>query len=831
MLHLRHTGRFVATHPRVRASISRVMQRHIRGPVLMVIAVGAAVFLAGMVHDWVHPWNQPSTTTVERSMAYNIDDHILTTTLIRTAITTETIIPEPSNMVDSSSSNPPLDAFGFLIQSLDLSTDSETPLTQASSAPSNAKHFYRADGLLEVNSQGPHPIFELVEQAEQQWREKRGRASRTLKEACVEYARRYGRQPPWGFERWWRYAKRHNVQLPDEYNQIHQDLEPFWGMDPKQLQFIQREYETRGDSYTVGKDVPNSPLRMLRGSVTSAEDERIANQLHDGADMIADLLREVEQDLPSFRATFSPHDNPNLLSDWELREEAIQAAKRGEYLDLTQSRNHRVHGWKTACPQNSPIWLNSLPTSSANGVTSPPTLRQLEKFKFTSPYSQHDSFRAGRYPKTFIYNHSATFSPCEHPAHLLLHGQFLRYGSGGPVSLRAQSRPSGNDKPPIHFGMVPVFSYSPTRLHDEITAAVPNMWSDDIYPRNNDPLFHDKPDSRLHWRGSNTGMWHGNSKDAENIQKALSAALGETRTDVKLRIGPDRAWWLSQRGRLVNWANRMWEGRHEMEPLATASTNIGVPHELWKRSADSEIIERDLGPSNDTDPPLRPHAPHTREAIRVAVSRGVLRSPPSNSSTLSRRDGRGEPQSGGDTHESRSLLKSEWAPAMTDIAFAGFPLACEGTTCDHLREMYEFRKAQGTKEQGQYKFIMDVDGNGWSSRFKRLITTNSLIFKSTIYAEWFTDRIQPWVHYVPIQVDYSDLLDALYFFRGDPSYHNNHLSMAAKIAKAGRDWSKAYWRKEDMAAYMYRLFLEYARVMGDENGERNSYTYRPEDEV
>jgi hypothetical protein len=29
--------------------------------------------------------------------------------------------------------------------------------------------------------------------------------------------------------------------------------------------------------------------------------------------------------------------------------------------------------------------------------------------------------------------------------------------------------------------------------------------------------------------------------------------------------------------------------------------------------------------------------------------------------------------------------------------------------------------------------------------------------------EWWTMRAQPWVHYVPIQLDYSDLHDALTF--------------------------------------------------------------------
>ena len=32
-------------------------------------------------------------------------------------------------------------------------------------------------------------------------------------------------------------------------------------------------------------------------------------------------------------------------------------------------------------------------------------------------------------------------------------------------------------------------------------------------------------------------------------------------------------------------------------------------------------------------------------------------------------------------------------------------------------------------------------------------------------AEWWLDRIQAWVHYVPIKVDYSDLYDTLAYVR------------------------------------------------------------------
>ncbi len=81
--------------------------------------------------------------------------------------------------------------------------------------------------------------------------------------------------------------------------------------------------------------------------------------------------------------------------------------------------------------------------------------------------------------------------------------------------------------------------------------------------------------------------------------------------------------------------------------------------------------------------------------------------------------------------------------------------------------------------------LITSDGNAWSSRFEQLLLTGSVIMKSTIMrksdrispdvvpktpcradcsdqlAEWWTDRIQPWVHFIPIQVDYSDVYDVI----------------------------------------------------------------------
>lgn len=79
----------------------------------------------------------------------------------------------------------------------------------ALSAPRNGRpffalenHTYTNDGLLVVNPNGPHPIFELMRDAEAAWDAKLARASKTLEEAVTEYRRRYRRAPPLGFDKW-----------------------------------------------------------------------------------------------------------------------------------------------------------------------------------------------------------------------------------------------------------------------------------------------------------------------------------------------------------------------------------------------------------------------------------------------------------------------------------------------------------------------------------------------------------------------------------------------------------------------------------------------------
>ena len=78
------------------------------------------------------------------------------------------------------------------------------------------------------------------------------------------------------------------------------------------------------------------------------------------------------------------------------------------------------------------------------------------------------------------------------------------------------------------------------------------------------------------------------------------------------------------------------------------------------------------------------------------------------------------------------------------------------------------------------------------------MSTKSVVLKSTIFPEWYSERVMPWVHYVPIKVDYSDLYDVMTFFVGTPDGKGSHDDIAAKLAAQGKEWARTHWRREDM---------------------------------
>lgn len=86
-----------------------------------------------------------------------------------------------------------------------------------------------------------HPIPKLMEDAEAEFKKKLSSQSKTLKAAVAEYKRRYKRNPPKGFDEWFKFAHQNDVKMIDEYDGLMQDLEPFWALPGEEIRRRSRQ--------------------------------------------------------------------------------------------------------------------------------------------------------------------------------------------------------------------------------------------------------------------------------------------------------------------------------------------------------------------------------------------------------------------------------------------------------------------------------------------------------------------------------------------------------------------------------------------------------------
>lgn len=83
----------------------------------------------------------------------------------------------------------------------------------------------------------------------------------------------------------------------------------------------------------------------------------------------------------------------------------------------------------------------------------------------------------------------------------------------------------------------------------------------------------------------------------------------------------------------------------------------------------------------------------------------------------------------------------------------------------------------------EHKFALNIDGNASAFGFFEKLSLGCCVLRvESSFEQWFDRRIQPWVHYVPIAGDFSDLLEKAQFMRANPAF-------AEQIAKAGFEFT------------------------------------------
>ncbi|KAF5584127.1 beta-1 2-xylosyltransferase 1 [Fusarium pseudocircinatum] len=106
------------------------------------------------------------------------------------------------------------------------------------------------------------------------------------------------------------------------------------------------------------------------------------------------------------------------------------------------------------------------------------------------------------------------------------------------------------------------------------------------------------------------------------------------------------------------------------------------------------------------------------------------------------------------------------------------------------------------------KLAFDLDGNGISGRYYKLLSSNTLPLKQALLREWHDERLVPWVHYIPVSQSLEELPELVSYLTSNEAGQR----VAEKVARQGREWMGKAVREVDMTIYTWRLLLELARL-------------------
>ncbi|KAA1475312.1 capsular associated protein [Dentipellis sp. KUC8613] len=566
-----------------------------------------------------------------------------------------------------------------------------------------------------------HPIPKLMDEAERKFRKLLSKQSRSLKAAVAEYRRRYRRNPPKGFDEWWKFAQENNVRMVDEFDGLMDDMAPFWNMTG--AEFRKRAVQAA--------QLPSIDLVRIRGG--EAEATTIKNDFDDDdvsmrARSFLLMVSKFQHTLPDMDFPINARSEGRVLVPWELRAYpnttfqdslgGINSIVGSLYTPDWQGRGSVWEAYRRVCPPDSPArrLISSKRMSFTHDITN---------------YFQLSSTPGNDFK--FVRGVDGNFSFCNNPWAHYNQGHFfsdwrtvpLPY----PILSPAKSSGYGDIKIPSHY------YYGTTRRYtyawDEVNLEMKTL---DSMER---PW--EKKDDKIFWRGATTGG--GSSPPGFSPQY--------------------------QRHRFVRMAS-------------------------------------DASPRNTTV---------------------VFADPPSSSNYVYAR-------------VPTAALNAE----IMDVAFVSsvdhvnYPGGLQQQMKDH-----RFGDAVLLRDYWAHKYLLDLDGMSYSGKFFAYLASDSAVIKSSVYSEFFSDWIQPWLHYIPLSSSYQELYNIHAFFSGatDATLEAaNSTSLAVpherrktldgdrrlrRIARAGKQWKKTIGRQVDMEAYVYRLCLEYARLWSDDR-EAMSYT-------
>ena len=141
-----------------------------------------------------------------------------------------------------------------------------------------------------------------------------------------------------------------------------------------------------------------------------------------------------------------------------------------------------------------------------------------------------------------------------------------------------------------------------------------------------------------------------------------------------------------------------------------------------------------------------------------------------------------------------------------DIGFNHFCQIAYDNNKDAFASLY--KPGLNVSSQLNFKFILNIEGNDWSSSFSWALASNCCplhTYPFTYESYIFGNEIIPWIHFIPINIDGSDLLEKY-------TYCLNNLNQCEQIAYNGKIYMEKYSREDLFDKIMDKFFDLYPLI-------------------
>ncbi len=329
-----------------------------------------------------------------------------------------------------------------------------------------------------------HPITLLMRKADESWRAYEEGRSTTFRETVRKYRNKHGRHPPPGFKDWYKYARERNVHNIDEFDQIMDDIRPFWAIEPRVIRNLAANMWRDEADGIIGIHIRNHKIAKV-------------NFASWRSDLMVSLIKKFINYLPDMDISANRLDQPRVVVPWADMQSLLARerdsrvmlpdARDGftpnmqDFLDLTaddDGKSHENPEWypahgqqymeiaSTACPPESHARTNqSIPGGSED----------LYKDRLSG----------------IITNFNRSSDLCTVGPEIKDKHGFL-FSSSSTIATKR---------------LVPVFSECKVNVNSDILAPANMYWSDDaryLYSGEHDEEWEDKKEAMI-WRGVTSG--------------------------------------------------------------------------------------------------------------------------------------------------------------------------------------------------------------------------------------------------------------------------------------------------------------------------------------